>query len=437
MSRGSLSYLISALLVVSISLIVDGAVAARTGDTRSSAPPKPTLHRETSVAVPATGAVWRNALSTTRPFVDDASSRWSRLPHRYSDPEGKTVSRRFHRQGGIGRPRASSSPATGASGAQLPPVRMNGAQPLLPPHAVARPLPGWHEGTLSHGGQERVYRFYVPGQLVEGLSPLLLLHGGTQGMDELFYPNAGGTQAWPEIAESNGFLLLVPNGIDVDSGSPRGNNQNWNDCRSPQAGAVTGSTADDVGFLMALVDWAARSFPVSGRLRVTGSSNGGLMAYRLATERPERIAGVAAFVANLPAGGECADPVHPVPILIVNGTSDPIMPYAGGQAGDRGEVRSAEATRDAWLAANGADGLQPQVRTLPDLDTVDASIVVCETYSPSGSGAAVEYCRVEGGGHTMPSIAYQLPRWLEQIVGRQNHDVEGARLAWSFLSRMN
>ncbi len=437
MSKGSHSNRIAALFLVSIPLFVHGAVAERTGGTRGPALPEPTLHSEASVAVPATGAVWRNVSSTRRPLVDDASSRWSRISHPYSEPGRIPVSRRLSHQGGVKGIRASSVPATGSSGAQLPPVWMDGAQPLLPPHSVARPLPGWHEGTLSHGGQDRAYRFYVPGRLVEGSSPILLLHGGTQGMDELFYPNAGGTQAWPAMAEGNGFLLLVPNGIDMDTGSPRGNNQNWNDCRSPQAGGVTGSTADDVGFLMALADWAARSFPVSWRVRVTGASNGGMMAYRLATERPERIAGVAAFIANLPAGGECPDPVHPVPILIVNGTADPITPYAGGQAGDRGEVRSAEATRDAWLAANRADGLQRQVRTLPDLDTGDASIVVCESYPPSGSGSEVEYCRVEGGGHSMPSIAYQLPRWLEQIVGRQNHDVEGARLAWSFLSRMN
>lgn len=296
--------------------------------------------------------------------------------------------------------------------------------------------PGWHEGTLAHGGQDRVFRFYVPRGLTQGSKPVLLLHGGTQSMDHLFRPNAGGTQAWPEIAERGGFLLLVPNGTDA-TGNPRGDNQRWNDCRSPSGGDVTGSTADDVGFLIALADWAEQRFAVSPRILVTGASNGGMMAYRLATERPDRVARVAAFVANMPERGECPDPTRPVPILIVNGTADPLTPYAGGQVdgGERGSVRSAEVTRDIWRAANRVGGPPSAVRTLPDVDPGDASVIVCESYAASASGAEVEYCRVEGGGHTMPSIKYQLPRWLERILGRQNHDVEGAEFAWSFLSR--
>lgn len=112
MSKGNHSYLIAALLLVSIPLIVHGAVAARTGGARGLAPPEPTLHRKASVAVPATREVWRNVSSIRGPLVDDASSRWSRISHHYSVLGGKAVSSRFHRQGGVGRPRASSSPAT-------------------------------------------------------------------------------------------------------------------------------------------------------------------------------------------------------------------------------------------------------------------------------------------------------------------------------------
>ncbi len=292
--------------------------------------------------------------------------------------------------------------------------------------------PGWHEGGLAHDGQERRFRFYVPRQLDQGARPVVLLHGGTQGMDELFRPNAGGTQEWPSIAEDGRFLLLVPNGTNVDTGAPDGDDQNWNDCRRPSAGAVTGSTADDVGFVVALVDWARARFPIDARFVVAGASNGGMMAYRLATERPDRVAAIAAFVANLPADGECPAPSRPVPVLIVNGTADPITPFGGGVAGDRGDVVSAEATRDAWLAANGADGSRPETVTLPDVDESDGSTVVCERYP---GGARVEFCRVEGGGHTLPSVDHRLPRWLERIVGPQNHDVEGARLAWAFLRR--
>ena len=120
-------------------------------------------------------------------------------------------------------------------------------------------------------------------------------------------------------------------------------------------------------------------------------------------------------------------------MLIVNGTDDPLMPYEGGSIapafGGLGTVASAEATRDYWVGVNQADTTQRRVEQLPDRDPSDGSVVICETDPPAGrSGAEVRFCRVEGGGHIMPSTEHRLR-------GRQNHDVEGARLAWSFSRR--
>jgi len=77
------------------------------------------------------------------------------------------------------------------------------------------------------------------------------------------------------------------------------------------------------------------------------------MTYRLAAERPRRVAAAAAFIANRPQPSECPDASAPVPMLIVNGTDDPITPYDGGSIAPRlggfGTVASAEATRDYWV----------------------------------------------------------------------------------------
>ena len=157
------------------------------------------------------------------------------------------------------------------------------------------------------------------------------------------------------------------------------------------------------------------------------------MTYRLATERPSRVAAAAVFIANRPRPSECPDATDPVPMLVVNGTEDPLMPYGGGSIAPRlggvGTVASADATRDYWAEVNRADTTKRTVEQLPDRDQNDGSVIVFETDSPAGSsGAEVRFCRVEGGGHVMPSIKHQLP-------GRQNRDVEGAQLAWSFFER--
>ncbi|MFB6286120.1 MAG: PHB depolymerase family esterase [Candidatus Bipolaricaulia bacterium] len=296
---------------------------------------------------------------------------------------------------------------------------------------AASNAPGWHEGTLAHDGLERRFRFYVPSNLARDAPTVVLLHGGTQSMDKLFERGAGGTQEWPEIAEEEGFPLLVPNGTNTRTGAPTGDRQRWNDCRS----LANETRVDDVGFVIALADWAVDRFHLaSEKLAVTGASNGGMMAYRLAIERPDRIAAIAAFIANLPQDGECPDPSEPVPVFIANGTADPLMPYAGGTiANGRGQVHSAEKTRDMWIDANDADPSRRTVQVLPNRDPNDGSRIVCEDYPEPETGSAVRFCRVAGGGHTMPSREHRLPRGAERVVGPQNHDMEGARLAWAFL----
>lgn len=313
-----------------------------------------------------------------------------------------------------------------------------GSIPLASPSAVdARPpssdAAGWHEGTLAHDGLERRFRVYVPPDLGPNAMTVMLLHGGTQSMDQILRPGAGGPQEWPEIAKADGFLLLVPNGTNIRTGSPTGVRQRWNDCRS----LANETRVDDVGFVMALADWAVDRFDLDPeKLAVTGASNGGMMAYRLAIERPDRISAIAAFIANLPKSGECPDLSQPVPVFIANGTNDPLMPYEGGPvANGRGQVDSAETTRDRWIEANRADPSQRTVQSLPNRDPNDGSRIVCENNPAPEKGADVRFCRVEGGGHAMPSREHRLSPGAERVVGPQNHDAEGARLAWRFLRR--
>lgn len=305
----------------------------------------------------------------------------------------------------------------------------------IDPKPVENDEPGWHEGTLGHDGLDRVFRYYVPAGAAGDRPVVLLLHGGTRDMDVLFGPRGGGTQEWVEIADEEGAFLLVPNGTNAETGSPTGDDQAWNDCRPTGSGSGL-TTADDVGFITSLLDWMGDHFdgqdarPNLRGVLTTGASNGGLMSYRLATEVPDRFAAAAVFIANLPDPSECAPAITPLPMMIVNGTLDQLMPWEGGEvAGGRGTVLSAEATRDVWIAVNGAATPPADTETLPDIDADDNSTITCEDYAAaSASGAPVRFCTVDGGGHLMPSIDHQL-------FGRQNHDAEGARMAWEFFDR--
>lgn len=300
-------------------------------------------------------------------------------------------------------------------------------------------LPGkgtWTEGTLRVGNVDRCFLIYRPTGLKQGAPTVLLLHGGTQSMHKLFSPRAGGTRAWPGLADREGFLLIVPNGTNAKNGDPRGNEQNWNDLRPPDERQTE---ADDVRFLLQLLDHAAARYRTDPqRVYVTGASNGGMMTFRLLIEAPERFAAAAAFIAVLPADlTRVSPPRLATPLLIANGTNDPLVKWDGGVVrGQRTPMLPVEASRDWWVRTNGAGPAKAQ-ETLPDNDPKDGCRLYRTVYPPvRPNGAPVEFLRMEGAGHALPSRSHDLPDsfLVRRLIGQPCRDAEGAELAWAFMS---
>lgn len=299
---------------------------------------------------------------------------------------------------------------------------------------------GWSEASLVHDGLTRWYRIYLPDPLPEKAPLVLYLHGGTLSMRSLFSPLAESSQIWFEIARREGLIMVVPNGTDPETGDPYGDNQVWNDLRPDQASGQ--SQVDDVGFLLTLLDTISANYPVDlERVFVTGASNGGMMTYRMLLEAPERFTAGAAFIANLPKFTDpLPPPAQPVPIMIANGTEDPLMPYDGGVvARNRGVVVSTRETVDWWIQANKADKEGLELIELPDLNPEDGCRILEEIYPGGVNGAQVRLYIVEGGGHTLPSLTRQglFQRLTSRLLGPVCQDVEGVDLAWDFFSEVS
>ena len=296
---------------------------------------------------------------------------------------------------------------------------------------------GWQESSLEVDDLTRWYRIYIPDPLPENPTLVLYLHGGTLSMRSLFSPLVDGTKTWLEIAEGEGVVLLVPNGVNPETGDTYGNDQNWNDLRPDQAAGQ--STVDDVSFILALLEEVETEVPIDkNRIFVTGASNGGFMTYRLLIEAPERFTAGAAFIANLPdLDGGLPLPKEPTPLMIANGTDDPLIPWDGGMVGkDRGMVISAEETVDWWVIANRADPNQQLSRFLPEINPDDDCQVRMDYYPAADDGAAVLFYAILGGGHTMPSIDHAGldNRIARRLFGPTCREVEGIRLAWDFFN---
>ena len=267
--------------------------------------------------------------------------------------------------------------------------------------------------TLKSGGDLRNYWLVSP----EGIdrakpAPLLLvLHGSAGSGEDMMTVTRRGFE---RLADKEKFIVVYPDALE----------RRWND---------QGGTVDDVAFLLAIVDkLVADGLVDKTRVFVTGISNGGMMAQRLACEQAERIAGIATVAGGLsePLQATCK-PTRPLPVLVIHGTEDPIVPWAGGAVAgfeDFGKVLSARETAKFW-AANNRCGDGGVIAAEPDRDPKDGTRVKMEVFASCPAGAAVRLAAVEGGGHTWPGGYQYLP---ERFIGRTSQDVDANSLIWNF-----
>ncbi len=280
--------------------------------------------------------------------------------------------------------------------------------------------------SLEYGRLTRTYRLYLPASYDKSKQyPLVLaLHGG------------GGTGKRMEDLTRNGFNALAERERFVVA-YPDGADKHWNDGRGVERWRAQRENIDDVGFLSHLIDHLVKEFNLDPkRVYVTGVSNGALMAHRLACERPERLAAIAPVIGAMPANiaPRCA-PTRPVPVLMINGKEDTLVPWEGGEIRfgrtKLGEKLSVPETVRLWVKLNGCLS-KPTVTYEPDKDPQDGTRVRKESYGPCRDGAEVILCAVEGGGHTWPGGLQYLP---ERTVGKTSRDIDASEVIWRFFQK--
>jgi poly(3-hydroxybutyrate) depolymerase len=74
---------------------------------------------------------------------------------------------------------------------------------------------------------------------------------------------------------------------------------------------------------------------------------------------------------------------------------------------------------------------------LSDTDPRDGCPLLVTTYRALPGGAQVQFLKMAGGGHAMPSREHRLPdtRLVRRLIGPVCRDAEGAEMAWDFLSK--
>jgi polyhydroxybutyrate depolymerase len=279
--------------------------------------------------------------------------------------------------------------------------------------------PGESKRTIEVGGRTRSFVLYQPEGMHAGEPLVIALHGrlGTgEGMERLTH--------FERIAAREKFLLIYPDGV----------RKSWNDGRETPAKK---EGVDDVGFIRALIDSAIRNCHVNrNRVYVTGISNGGFMTMRLATELSDRIGAVAVVAATMDAGtaraAEAGLHVRPVSVLLLHGTKDPLVPFAGGTVsrGAGGPILSHDSAVKWWVALDRAE-TSVVVQTFIVDSARDGTSGTCRIYSGS-SGTQVEDIVVANGGHTWPGGWQYLPVFM---VGKTSRNFDASEWIWEFFER--
>ncbi len=282
--------------------------------------------------------------------------------------------------------------------------------------------PTKHDFTASivSGGIERTYRVHI-GSFYDRSIPIPLviaLHGGggnSWGMTRLTGFNA--------LADKENFIVVYPDGFE----------RHWNDGRGVQWKAQV-ENVDDVGFISSLIERLSDELNIdASRVYVTGISNGGMMSHRLGCELSQKIAAISPVASNIPVNmASVWSPSRPVPILIINGTADPLERWEGGEIrlGRRtfGVVLSVADTVKFWVEKNQCSS-PPVITQLPDKDPSDGTTVRTEAYGDCQDSAEVVLYAIEGGGHIWPGGSQYLP---EAIIGKTSQEFNASEVIWQF-----
>lgn len=194
-------------------------------------------------------------------------------------------------------------------------------------------------------------------------------------------------------------------------------------------GYAMNEKVDDVAFTRALLDDLAKMVKVDPkRVYATGMSNGGIMAYKLASDLSDRIAAIAPV--GGPMGTETCNPKRPVPVIHFHGVNDEFAPFKGGKGkGVSGtNFFSVEHSINAWVKANACK--DEPVLTKVDDKAKDGTTATIKTYGDGNDGAEVVLVVIDGMGHTWPG---QVP--LVKFLGKSTRNVSANEMMWEFFKK--
>lgn len=275
------------------------------------------------------------------------------------------------------------------------------------------PVPAMAD-TLNVNGIVRTYSMVAPA--ANGRLPLVLALHGLNGNGDQTNRYTG----WGDQALQQRFVAAFPNA----------RNGSW-------AIGIPPASNPDVAFLNKLIATLVANKTVDPRrVYIIGTSQGGFMTAMMVCTKAQLFAAASPVIAGVQEGFDRrCQPFRPVPMLLINGTADKIVPFAGGYGTGPTASNNLIPTpmfAAIWRQINGCSDATTE-RQVPDVNRADKSTVTVIS-STCPSSRDVELYRVNGGGHQQPNTS-RLGDAVESQLGPQNHDINGAAVIWEFFKR--
>lgn len=262
--------------------------------------------------------------------------------------------------------------------------------------------PGDHNLSLTIGGVNRDYTVHIPpGYDGKAKLPVMYFFHYFTGDPK----NAADYSGMSAKADKENFIVVYPKAEGWIDGKIR----QWNLNNKPSY------RVDEVAFVEQLMNKVDEKLSVDkSREYVVGYSNGGMIAHEVAAKFSDRIAGMVS-VSGCQNGSE-KRPSSPVPVMMINGTEDWLVPYNGRRFTPLfPRMKPVSDSVDFWKKTNGTDGYRSEEMT-PNVRR--------EVYGKNNS--EVVLVTMKGSGHGWPGSD-------TSIDGNLCREINGSQVVWDFL----
>lgn len=268
-------------------------------------------------------------------------------------------------------------------------------------------------------GIARTYIVKLPKNYYDSTTdrPLVIGLHGTGGSARQFETAYG----FNEKSDAAGFVAVYPDGV------LKGDGRGWLEIRTWNAGSCCDyamyKNINDVKFINTLIDSISNRFAVDRKkVYVTGMSNGGMMAYRLASELSHKIAAIGVVSGTMVAPKDVSKQ-GVVPALHIHALPDTKVPFAGGVGIGGYDFPPAMEGINYWVNRNNCS-------TSPV--TEQHYGYQLQSWSNNAGTTLVQCYLTEDGGHAWPSSAKQGARG-----DTPSTVINATDLVWDFFTRFS